>query len=301
MPVNPLLITSFSVAALVDLLAPLLLAVFLAHRFGGRWRYWLYGLLVFLLSQGITRVPAMIYFQTRPAVQAALSEPAWFWPFLLFAAATAGLFEEGGRWLAFRFAIPPAERRWRTALMLGAGHGGLESIGVGLLTLAGLVGYLVITLLPLESFGGSAAQVEEGRKQFAALQGWQPLLGAWERLGALIIQVALAVLVLQAFRRGQRWWWYAVAAHTLVDFSTVALLSQGSKVWGRGATLLVVEGLVTVYALLALWLIVMLRPGKQKAVVPGVGKVTATWQSPGRCYDALGAAASGQEEGTSHP
>ena len=131
MQVNPLLVISFAVAALVDLGAPLALALFLARRCHGRWRYWLYGVLVFLLSQGFTRIPAMVFLQTRPSVHVALQEPAWFWPFLLFAAFTAGLFEEGGRWLAFRFLVPPAERHWRTSLMLGAGHGGLESVGVG--------------------------------------------------------------------------------------------------------------------------------------------------------------------------
>jgi uncharacterized membrane protein YhfC len=189
--------------------------------------------------------------------------------------------EEGGRWLAFRFAIPPAERHWRTALMLGAGHGGLESIGVGLLVLAGLVGYLVIALMPPEAFGGAAEQVEEGRKQFAALRGWEPLLSAWERLGALTIQVGLAVLVLQAFLRGRRWWWYAVGAHTLVDFTTVALLSQATKVWGQAAAMLATEGLVTAYALLALWLIVALRPGEREAVVPGAGDLTTPSGAPG--------------------
>jgi uncharacterized membrane protein YhfC len=183
MPLNPLLVASFAVAVLVDLLAPIVLAVFLARRLGGRWRYWWYGLLVFLLSQGVTRIPAMLLLQTRPAVQQALQEPFWFWLFLVFAAATAGLFEEGGRWLAFRFFVPSTERHWRAALMLGAGHGGLESIGVGLLALAGLVGYLVVALLPAESFGGAAAQIEGARKQLAQLQGWEPLLGGWERLG----------------------------------------------------------------------------------------------------------------------
>jgi hypothetical protein len=62
MLVNPLLVTSFTAAALVAILAPLLLGVFLARRYGVRWRYWLYGLLVFLVSQGITVIPAMIYF-----------------------------------------------------------------------------------------------------------------------------------------------------------------------------------------------------------------------------------------------
>ena len=274
MQVNPFLIASFAVAALVDVLAPLLLAVYLMRRYQGRWRYWLYGLLVFLLSQGITRVPAMIYFQTRPAVQAALAEPVWFWPFLLFAALTAGLCEEGGRWLAFRFLIRPADRHWRTALMLGAGHGGLESIGIGLLAAAGLIGYVAITQLPPETFGGAGPQIEEARKQFAAMQGWEPLLGAWERLGALALQVALAVLVLQSFTRGRRWWWYALGAHTLVDFSSVAVLRLAAKAWGLTASMLLTEGLVAVYALAALWVIVALRPVEKAAIAPAAAEAT---------------------------
>jgi len=263
MALNPLLVTSFSLAGLVELLAPVLLGVFLSRRFAGRWRYWWYGVLVFLLSQGITRVPAMVYFQTRPAVKAALAEPVWFWSFLVFAAVTAGLFEEGGRWLAFRFAVPPAERRWRTALMLGAGHGGLESIGVGMLTVGALVEYLTITPRD-EPMGAAVAQVEEARKQFAMLSDWEPLLGAWERLGAITIQVALTVLVLQTFVRGRCWWWYALGAHALVDFTSVAVLRLASKAWGRQAGMLAVEGLVTVYALFAFWLIVSLRRNERE-------------------------------------
>jgi uncharacterized membrane protein YhfC len=254
-------VEKMALAVLVEVLAPIALAVWLARRFHGRWRFWLVGVLVFLLSQGLTRVPAMLYFQTRPAVVEALKEPLWFWLFLLFAAFTAGLFEEGGRWIAFRWFVPPAERHWRTALMLGAGHGGLESVGIGLLALAGLVSYLVLALLPAESLGVPAAQVEAARKQFTSLQGWEPLLGAWERLGALAVQVAFTVLVLQAFLRGRRWWWYALAAHTLVDFTTVGLLRLAGSAWGQRPGLLLTEGLVAFYAALAVWLIAALRGG----------------------------------------
>jgi uncharacterized membrane protein YhfC len=273
MQLNPVLVASLAVAALVDLLAPVVLAIFLARRYRCRWRYWLYGLLVFLLSQGITRVPAMLYFQTRPAVAEALKQPVWFWTFLVFAAFTAGLFEEGGRWLAFRWAIPPAERRWPTALMLGAGHGGLESIGIGLLTLGTLAGYLAITLLPPGSLGIPASQIEEARKQFTGIHGWEALLGGWERLGALAVQVALTVLVLQAFLRGRRWWWYALGFHTLVDFSSLALLHVARENWGWGlqAASLLTEGLVTVYALVGLWLIAALRQPSGKEVDQLVG------------------------------
>jgi len=256
---NLWLALGYAVAVLVEIGAPLLLAVALARRCEGKWKYWGYGVLVFLLFQGVTRIPAMVAVQSLPAFQQALKQPAVLWGFLLFAAFTAGLFEEGGRWLAIRFFVPAADRRWNTALMLGAGHGGLESIGVGLLVLVGLVNYLAIVLIPAENLGAPAAAVEQARQQFASMQGWEPLLGAWERVGALAVQLGLSVMVMQAFLRGQRWWWYALAAHTVVDFTSVGLLQVAAKPLGQSRAVLVVEGLVTVYALLAFWYIMAMR------------------------------------------
>lgn len=57
---NPRLAASLGTAAVVDVAAPIVLAVFLARRLGGRWRWWWVGFAVFLLFQGVTRVPAMI-------------------------------------------------------------------------------------------------------------------------------------------------------------------------------------------------------------------------------------------------
>src|SRR5262249_54675066 len=131
---------------------------------------------------------------------------------------------------------------------------------VGLVALATLAGYLAVTLLPPETFGAAAPQVEQARQQFVSLHGWEPLLGAWERLGALAIQGGLAVLVLEAFVRGRRWWWYALGAHTLVDFTTVGLMVLVGKVWGQQAGMLLTEGLVGVYAVLAVWVILALKP-----------------------------------------
>jgi uncharacterized membrane protein YhfC len=258
--INPWLITSLSVAVAVDIGAPLALALFLARRLGCRWRWWLVGLLVFLLFQGVTRIPAMLYLQTRPFVQDAFKDPAVQWPFLLAAAFTAGLFEEGGRWLAVRFVVPPPERNLRTALMLGAGHGGLESIGVGVLALLALVGYLAVTLMPPETFGAAADQVRAARDHFARMPAWEPLLGGWERLGALTAHLAFSVMVMQSFLRGRRWWWYALAGHTLLDFGSVAVLKLATARWGETFGILAAEAFVTAFALPCLWLIVALRP-----------------------------------------
>jgi uncharacterized membrane protein YhfC len=224
-------------------------------------------LLVFFVSQAATRVPVMIWVQTRPSVQEVLKQQVWDWSFLFFAAFTAGLFEEGGRWLAFRYLVPPSDRSWGTALMLGAGHGGLESVLIGLVALGGLASYLAIVYLPPESFGAAKGQVEAARAQLAGMQGWEPLLGGWERCCALLLHLAWTVLVLQAFLRGPVWWWYAVGAHTLVDFTSIGLMRVAQKQWGPQVGMGLMEALAAVYAALGVWIIFALRP-RTKAVAP---------------------------------
>jgi uncharacterized membrane protein YhfC len=271
-PVNLFLVASFAAAVLIDIMTPVAVAVFLARRLGASWRYWLYGVLTLLVVQVLTRVPVMIFVQSLPSVRAALANPVWLWVFLFAAAFTAGLFEEGGRWLAFRFLVPPADRTWRNALMLGAGHGGLESILIGLVALAALAGYLVVTLVPPEAFAGAASQIEAARTQYAGLAGWEPLLGGWERFWTVFIQLGLTALVLQAFRRGPVWWWLALGAHTLVDFSVIGFLQEAKSAWGSHPALLLTEALVLVYGLLSLWVIVALRPGRAEKLPAGTAE-----------------------------
>jgi hypothetical protein len=57
-------------------------------------------------------------------------------------------------------------------------------------------------------------------------------------------------MVLQAFVGGRRWW-YALGAHPLLDFTSVAVLRLTAGIWGQQAGVLLTERLVTVDALLA--------------------------------------------------
>jgi uncharacterized membrane protein YhfC len=130
------------------------------------------------------------------------------------------------------------------------------------------------------TFGGAAPPVEEAKGQFSQLQGWKPLAGGWERLGAVLIHLGLSVLVLQAFLRGRRWWWVAPGPHTLVDFTTVGTLRLASGQRGRRPAILLTEGLVAVYALLALWIIVSLRPRAGQDAPAAAGPPAAESAAP---------------------
>jgi uncharacterized membrane protein YhfC len=246
------LVAGFALSVAINLALPFVVAVFLARRFKAPWRWLFLGAGVFLVFQVITRIPVMLVIQQLPAVKEWLAEPLHAWSFLAFAAFTAGLFEEGGRWLALRFVVPPAERRLPTGLMLGAGHGGLEVLGVGVLQLLGLISYIALMVMPAESLAAAGPQVAEAKAQFANVAAWEPLLGAWERLCALAIQIGLSVMVLNAFRHGPRWWWYALAAHTIVDFTSIAVLKISAQYLGPTWAKFATEGVVAVFALIAL-------------------------------------------------
>jgi uncharacterized membrane protein YhfC len=254
-------------------LFPLVLGFVRHRRLGVGWRYFWFGALIFFLFQLITRVPAVEIIQAiiTPQLKAS-SALRWAWYIIL--ALTAGLFEEIGRYVGYRWLMGKEEKTWNKAVMYGAGHGGLESMllvgGLGLLTLIQL---LIIPGLNLSSL--PAATQKQITDQFAAIAAqpaWLPLLGAYERLCAITFHIAMSVVVLQVFRRGQiRWLWLAVLAHFALDFSTIVVAQVLPAVGVSNATLvaLAAEGVVTIGALLALWLIFALRDGSLAPAIDG--------------------------------
>jgi uncharacterized membrane protein YhfC len=250
-------------AIVFEILFPLLLAFFISRRLKVGWRYFLYGALVFFVCQLILRVPAVQVIQTLITPQLKTSS-ALLWGWLFILALTAGLFEEVGRYLGYRIFMRNEEKTWNKAVMYGTGHGGIESIllvaGLGALTLVNL--FLLPTLNLSSLPADQQKQIVDQFAAIAAQPGWLPLLGAYERLCAIAFQIAMAVVVLQVFRRGQiRWLWLAVLAHFAFDFATIGV-AQGLPLLGvTNATLvaLAAEGVVTIGALGALWTIFALR------------------------------------------
>ncbi len=216
------------------------------------------------------RVPATLAIQALLAPQLQASRVvlvAW----IAISALTAGLFEELGRYIGYCWLMKREEKTWAKGVMYGLGHGGIESM----LLVAGLVAITLIQVLALARADLSRLPLTAEQRALAAQHlaaiaaqpSWVPLLGAWERMWTIPLHVALSLVVLQVFRRGnRRCLWLAILAHTLVD-----LLAAGiTPILGLTGmpALLVPEVIITLIGLLSLWVIWALRDRSDDAGVP---------------------------------
>ncbi len=118
-------------------------------------------------------------------------------------------------------------------------------MGIVLLTMA--VGLdRLSALLPAEV----TSQLGILPQQIARTPWYLTLVGAYERAMTIPFHVAMSLVVLRCFTRGQRrWLWVAVGLHALVDFTAPGMLSLlGWPVW-------VVEGYLTLWAAGSVWYI----------------------------------------------
>src|SRR3990172_4226692 len=155
-------------SALLMIAMPLLLGAYLVRRYRTGWRLFLVGCATFIGSQGL-HLPFNAYILNPVLTSLGFSEATK--PGLALAAAaillglSAGIFEEGTRWLAYRFWIRKA-RTWPQGVVFGSGHGGAEAVILGLLALATLLQLVVLrgqdlaSLVPAEQLAAAQAQGE---------------------------------------------------------------------------------------------------------------------------------------------
>ena len=251
---------------------------FLTRRFKLGWRLWWIGAATFFISQ-LGHIP-FNYILTMLFREGILPKPPASYALAFNAVIlglSAGLWEEWTRYGVYRWWARDA-RSWSKGLLMGAGHGGLEAIFVGVLVL-----YTFIQMVALQSadltryFQGD--QLNLAQQQIATYWSASPfdsLLGAVERAFALPVQMALSIVVLQAFLRGHiRWAWLAVFLHAMTD----AVAVYAAPTWGVYVT----EALIGVFALGALGLIFLLRtpeplpassPDQGEQPVPGLSADT---------------------------
>jgi len=231
---------------------PLALGWFIARRRGASWRLFGIGAVTFIAAQ-VFHIPFNFLVDRSGILPEDLSIVTNLVIVALFLGLSAGVFEEGARYLAYRYWARDA-RTWGKGLMLGAGHGGVESIIVGLLgginfvALAAMRSGALLEQMPAEQLPLVEAQIEA----LFATPLHLALLGAVERIFALTAHLALSLMVMQVFTRGRiRWLLAAILWHTLLNAVAVFAINTWDAV--------VTEALIGVIALLSLGIIFWLR------------------------------------------
>ncbi len=232
-----------SLNALLMIAMPLALGVYLFRKLGAEWRLFGMGAVTFVASQ-IIHIPFNAWVLNPVMEQHGLDldVPAQLLVIALLLGLSAGIFEEVARYLVYRFWFKSDnERTWSNALMLGAGHGGVEAIILGVLVMYGFVQLYALkdanleTLIPLDQLEVARVQVD----MFWSAPWYAAILGAVERAATLCFHLSASVLVLQVFRRKNILWLFlAIGWHTVLD----ALAVFASQTWSIYFTELLIVG-----------------------------------------------------------
>lgn len=250
---------------------PVLLCFFLARRFGVGWGLAGAGALTFVGSQ-VVHLP-LLWGLTALFTHGILPAPPAEWKLITNAIVlglAAGVCEEIARYLVYRGWLKSA-RSWKEALMLGAGHGGIEAMVVGALAALTVVNIYLLSQIDLSTLPLNAEQLATTRQQldqFLSAPWYAHLLGAVERLFAITFHLSAAVLVLQALtRRNSLWLAAAILWHTAID--AVAVYAVGT--WGPYWTEVILGVIILPVSFGLIFAFRDSRPGTAIVTVPESG------------------------------
>lgn len=183
----------------------------------------LVGALTFIISQLLLRMPILQFLQGQ-SWYTSMSNNIWL--ISLFLSLTAGIFEEVGRFLSFKFLLRKRLER-KNAIAFGIGHGGIEAIALlGLTYVNNIVFSLMINLGAFDQLSGT---LTPGLSDYIlnTLSNTNPvmfLVGGLERIFAIIAHIAFSIIVLYGVKYKKIVYLiYAILGHTLLNAPTVIL------------------------------------------------------------------------------
>ena len=212
------------------IVVPVLLAICLRRIATPAWLLFAIGSLTFVLSQ-VVHLPLNAWLADIGLLPGTASSGIPIVQTALIAGLTAGLCEELMRAAGFAVLrkLRPAWMRLPDAVMLGLGHGGIESmIFGGVLTAATVSSLLPLIGADLSGFGLTPDQLTALQAQIHSLAAnpWNSALPLLERIIAISAHVLFSIMVWKAFTGAglRRNWFYiplAILYHAGVDFAAV--------------------------------------------------------------------------------
>ncbi len=212
------------ISMLVSIIVPWVL-------FGILWRKYKCSPAAFFVGAGVMFVFAFVLEQvmhtivlSMPGVGSTIQENIFLYG--LYGGLAAGVFEETGRFVAFKTLLRKKEET-KTAVMYGVGHGGFEAsylLGVGMISnliIAIMINAGMTDMLFVGVPQDMAVQVEAQLINLAETPWYLFDVGLIERGAAMIAQVALSVLVWYGVKKHWAWFPLAIFLHFLLDFIVV--------------------------------------------------------------------------------
>ena len=220
----------FIIAIIIEIGLPIALAFFLKRKLKSSWVVVAVGSLAFVISQ-LIHIPILIGLQPAWLSEQYLSMPPIIQT-LIYAITLgflAGVCEESMRWLSFQLLREKGENV-QTAVLLGVGHGGVESVV--------LVGFSVLSnfVVMVGLHNGWIPEMQGITNDMVVSffnTPWHlPLAGAVERISALGLHIGLSLLVWQSIKnRSWIWFFGAIVVHALFDAIAVMTASFGLNTW----------------------------------------------------------------------
>ena len=241
-PLIPTLsIAAMALSALIGIAIPAILYVIYRKKGANHLPFWV-GCITFVLFAFVLEQLAN-YFFMKTALWTKITSNIF--ALAIVGGLFAGVFEETGRYVAFKTVLRKKRGNDTNALMYGAGHGGVEAVVLLSVSMAINVIFSLQTNAGQTSAFGGLGEAQ----QIIGIPFWTFLVGAVERISAVAIHVSLSVLVWFAAKNNKRFWLFplAILLHLLVDAVAVILSRSGVNVW-------VIEGAVYVMAIAFIFL-----------------------------------------------
>ncbi len=248
-----LTIVFMAISALIGIAIPAALYVFFRKKKKANHLPFWVGCITFVLFAFVLE---------RLAYSFLMKTPVWtvitgnIWLYGLVGGFFAGLFEESGRYLAFKTVLRKKRGNDANGLMYGAGHGGIEAV----ILLTGSMVVNVIFSLQYNAGIPSMLGTASAGQQLISTPSWMFLVGSVERLSAVLIHVSLSVLVWFAAKNNKRFWLFplAILLHLIVDAVAGILSGFAVNVW-------IIEG--AVYVITALLIVIAIVVWKKNHTV----------------------------------
>ncbi len=226
-----MIIGTIVITVLFVIFLPIGLAIALRRRFSVPWWYFMVGIFTFIGAQ-VVHLPLNHLLSQMGILPEGARSGGELILMAMILGLTAGVTEELAR--AVGFGLAKQARRFEDGVMMGLGHGGIEAMILGVLIIASAVSLNLLResgSLPSDLTPEQKLAVERQLELFASTP-FLALAPVVERIIALILQVSLSIVVLQAFIR--RNWLYvliAILIHAGFDFVAVYASVQLENIW----------------------------------------------------------------------